>query len=273
MYLRVAVQTTPTLQDRGTVPASDLGCRCLARQQRLNGSMRRMAGLAKIRRPHLEHAFRSGAMRVMAVRAVVIDRFVAMHERPTLFHVAGVTGFNHAITLHELRTHRTMHIVAIGASHFSLNNRVVRRLVDLGTLFLVAGKAHLGLRAFIAHLILSAMHRMTRGTGYLTRVMRTANPVRTLRIFIMATEASSIALSDGSDGFLAEGAIRFHLAGLFHVTFAVAMTSHAKWCAAIGRRTMFGLADRQDLFVIAMAICAFFVGGKCGPPYASDEGT
>lgn len=165
-----------------------------------------------------------------------------------------------------------MHIVTIGASHFALNNRVVRRLVDLGPLFLVASKAHLGLGAFISHLILPTMHRVTGRTGHPGRIVRTANPVRTLRIFIVATETSGIALIDGRAGCFAEGAVRLHLAGMFHVLLAGAMTSHAKWRATIGRRTMFGLADRQDLFVITMAIRAFFFGSQCGAPYASDEG-
>jgi hypothetical protein len=40
-------------------------------------------------------------MWVVAVGAILINRLVAVHERAALFHVAGVAGLDHAITLHE----------------------------------------------------------------------------------------------------------------------------------------------------------------------------
>jgi len=116
-------------------------------------SMRRMALVAQERRPHLQHGFYRGAMRVMAVRAVFGDRLVGVHERPAFFHMAGVAGFVHAIALHEFRPDRTMWIMAIGARHLALGNRVMRRLVDLRTLYLVASEADLGLRGLGQYLV------------------------------------------------------------------------------------------------------------------------
>ena len=75
--------------------------------------MRCMARLAQERRPHLQHAFSGGAMRVMADRAVFTDRLVVMHERPALLHMAGVAGFIDAIAFHEFGTDRTVRIMAI----------------------------------------------------------------------------------------------------------------------------------------------------------------
>lgn len=102
MYLGVAVHAASTLGDGGTIPPTQtVGGRRLTGQRGLHWRMRRMARLAKERRPHLQHAFYGGAMRVMANRAVFTDRLVFMHERPALLHMAGVAGFIYAIALHE----------------------------------------------------------------------------------------------------------------------------------------------------------------------------
>lgn len=274
MYLRMAVHASSPLEDRGAIPAQDVGRRRLTGQQRLNGTMRRVACLAEVGRPSLQQAVRRGSMRVMADRAVLIDRFVTMHEWAAFLHVAGVTGFIHAILLHELRTHRTMYIVAIGASHLSLNNWMMRRLVDLATLLLVATKADFRLSAFIAHLILPTMHRVAGSTRHVGSIMRAAHPMRTLRIFIVTTQAGGGALDNRRKGLLVERAVGLNLAGIFHVAFTLAMASNASRRAAIGLRTMLGLADRQNLFVIVMAFRAFVLGRECrtAADHANDHG-
>ena len=93
--------------------------------------MRRMATLTQERRAHLQQAFSSRTVRVMAVGTIVIDRLVVMHEGAAFFHVAGVTGLIDAIALHEFRSNRTMRIMAIGTGHLAFRNRVMRRAIDL----------------------------------------------------------------------------------------------------------------------------------------------
>ena len=100
-------------------------------------------------------------MRVMADRAVLADRLVFLYERPALLHMAGVAGFIHAIALHEFWTDRAVRIMAIGTAHFSLGNRVMRRTANLRALLLVAGKANLGLCAFVAHLVVGSVDYVT----------------------------------------------------------------------------------------------------------------
>ena len=63
--------------------------------------MRRVAAITQEWRAHLQHAFSCCTMRVMAIGAVIIHGFVAVHKGPAFFHVAGVAGFIDAIALHE----------------------------------------------------------------------------------------------------------------------------------------------------------------------------
>jgi hypothetical protein len=120
-----------------------------------------MARLAQERRTHLQHAFRCGSMRVVTYRTIFTDGLVVMYERPAFLHMAGVAGFIHAIAFHEFGTHGAMRIMAIRTTHLSFGNRMMRSTVDLRTLFLVAGKANLGLGSFVAHVIVRIVDRVT----------------------------------------------------------------------------------------------------------------
>ena len=101
--------------------------------------MRCVAGVAEEWCPRLQEIFRCGAMGIVAVGAVLVHWLMAVHERPAFFHVAGVTGIDHGCALHQFRTNGAMRIVAIGTGHLAFDNRMMRRLVDLGALLFVTG--------------------------------------------------------------------------------------------------------------------------------------
>lgn len=151
-----------------------------------------MTRVTQERWPHFQHAFCRGSMRVMTVRAVVTYRLVVVHKRPAFLHMAAVAGIVDAIALHELGTGRAMRVVAIGAAHLALWNRMVRGPVDLCALLLMAGETHLGLSAFVAHLVVRVMDFVARGTGYITALVCTALPVRAACILAMAGEADFV---------------------------------------------------------------------------------
>ena len=133
-------------------------------------------------------------MRIVAVRAVVIDWLVVVHKRPAFLHVAGVAGVDHAIAFHQLGTGRSMHIVAIGTGHFAFHDWMMRGLVDLRALLLVAGEAELGLGALVAYYIFCRVYLVAVGARHVARLMGASLPVRALWILIMALEAGIIAL-------------------------------------------------------------------------------
>ena len=131
-------------------------------------------------------------MRVMADRAVFTDGLVVLHERPAFFHMAGVAGFIHAIAFHELWTDRAVRVMAIGTPHFSFGNRMMRRTADLRALLLVAGKAHAGLSALVANVVVSCVDYMAGGAGYVFSLVSAPLPVRTVCILAVAGKTSRI---------------------------------------------------------------------------------
>ena len=96
-----------------------------------------VATVAQEWRARFQQRFCGRAVRVVAVGAVFIHRLMVMHKRATLFHVAGVAGLNHTIALHEAGAGGTVHVVAIRAAHLAFEDRVVRGLAGLRTLFFV----------------------------------------------------------------------------------------------------------------------------------------
>ena len=83
-------------------------------------------------------------MAVVADGAVFRHWLVVMHKRTALFHVALVAGLVDAGLLQLLRI-VAMYVVAIRAAHLAFQYRVMRRPVELSTLFLVATEAQFGL--------------------------------------------------------------------------------------------------------------------------------
>ena len=67
--------------------------------------------------------------------------------------------------------------MAIGAAHFALRNRMMRRQVDLRALLLVAGKTNLGLGTLVPHLVVRGVDLVARGTCYVAALVCASLPV------------------------------------------------------------------------------------------------
>ena len=84
-----------------------------------------------------------------------------------------------------------MRVMAIGAGHLALGNRVMGRLVDFHAPVLVAGKANLGLGAFVANLVLCRVYLVAGGTDHIAALVRAAHPVRASGILLVACKAGA----------------------------------------------------------------------------------
>src|SRR6187551_1111802 len=97
-----------------------------------------VAILAQVRRMLVQDLVVRGAMRVVAARAVLLDRWVGEHERSALVGVAAqALVVDRCIAQHH-GADGAMRIVAIGALDLAFDDRVVRRLQGLRTDVLVA---------------------------------------------------------------------------------------------------------------------------------------
>jgi len=97
-----------------------------------------VAILAQVRRVLVQELVVRGAMRVVAARAVLLDRWVGEHERSALVGVAAqALVVDRCIAQHH-GADGAMRIVAIGALDLAFDDRVMRRLQGLRTDVLVA---------------------------------------------------------------------------------------------------------------------------------------
>lgn len=69
---------------------------------------------------------------------------------------------------------------------------MMRRQIDLRALFLVAGKANLGLGTFVSHLVVRGVDFVARGTCYVAALVCTTLPVRAVCILVVAGETGII---------------------------------------------------------------------------------
>ena len=128
--------------------------RALPAQELLGGTTRRetraavecgrviglaVALLAQERLPDLQHAGLVGAVRVMAIGAVFRYRLMFPQERTALVGVALIAGLIDRMFLQVGGRRRAMRVMAVGADHLALPDRVVRDLVAVRSLILVAG--------------------------------------------------------------------------------------------------------------------------------------
>ena len=104
-----------------------------------------MALLTQHGRARLEHSRHSTTVRVMTIGTIFRNGSMLVHEGTSFLGVTGVAGVIHAVFFCQLRTRRTMHVMAIRAGHLSLWNRVMRWPIDLVALLFVARETELGL--------------------------------------------------------------------------------------------------------------------------------
>lgn len=115
-----------------------------------------MAVLAKEGWARLQHSVDCRAVWVVTNAAVLGHRLVVMHEGSALLQVTGVAGFNHTGFDHLLRI-VAVGVVAVRTADFAFQYRVARGLADLHPLFLVAGKADLGLGQLVTYVVMAGV--------------------------------------------------------------------------------------------------------------------
>ena len=117
------------------------------------------------------------AVRRMAVQAAFADRKVLPQQRAALLRVAVVASLVDRNFLQQLRSRRAVRVVAVGANHLRLANRMVRELVAVGTLLGVAGEALLGLGGLDQDRVLADVDGMAAGAGHVVGGVLAALPV------------------------------------------------------------------------------------------------
>ena len=105
-----------------------------------------VAGIADARHARLEQLRIAGAVRFMAVRAVLHYRWVLPHKRTAAFGVAAETVFVGGALDELLGIGSAVGIVTTGAGDLAFAVRHVRRALQLSTAHLVALQAQLWLR-------------------------------------------------------------------------------------------------------------------------------
>jgi hypothetical protein len=266
---RMAVQTASSLGIQDTVLAASGGGGQIAVSRQLQhlAAMRGMALVAKHGRTHLEHRIGGGAVRVVAVRAVILHRRMVMHEGAALFHVAHVAGLIDAIALQLLGPGGAVRVVAIRTGHLAFRNGVVRRTVHLRTLLLVACVADVGLGASVASLVVTAvMDIVTTGAGHATVVVGAAFPEHAVATLVAG--GAGFILDIGRGGLLERpiGSRPQAIGTLLHVCDTLAVAVGATRRAAVRHGAVLGLADRQYPWALAehgrLGIIGVVVAGR-----------
>src|SRR5450759_218034 len=158
---------------------------------------RRMALLAEAGPRNLEHPFLVAAVRVVAGRAALDDRYMLPEERPALLSVATVAGFVHRAGEEHLVVRRAVGVMAARALHLPFTERHVREPRQLCLLLRVAVGTGLDHRLLfeVAALRRSAHHGVTVGTRDIARFVRAPFPERS-RCLLVAVEARRVALGN-----------------------------------------------------------------------------
>ena len=183
VHLGMAIQTGTSLRDVGgafaeAVRGRRLVAGYLAADNLWNeAAVRGMTLMTQERCTNLQHTFGNSAVRVMAVTAIFADGFVVMHERTAFFGMALVASINHCIALHQFWSDRAVRVMAIRAGNFTFQNRVMRRAVDLGALFFVAGEANFELCCFTKDFILGSVQCVAAGAADIAAFVGATSPM------------------------------------------------------------------------------------------------
>lgn len=244
----MAIQAASTLSNRIRRLAAGccrVGKGLPAKYLRNRGAMRSVALLAQERYAHLKHGIGSGAVRVVANRAIFGHRLVVMHERPALLHMAGVAGIVDAIALHHLWSDRTVRIMAIGTSHFPFGDGMAGGAVDLSALLFMAGETYFGLCLLVANLVVFNVNLVAGVARYVAALVGAAVPVRTIRVALVAIHAHLAAHLRGCHRMLFKFDIGLSVPALVFLAFAMAAGACRR--ARIGLGAVLGLPDRHHL--------------------------
>jgi len=125
-------------------------------------------------------------VRRMAVGAIFTHRLMFPQERAALLGMAVVANFRHAHFFEQLRSGGTVRIVAIRADHFTLANRVMRKLIAVRTLFGVTLEARVGLSLLGQHRIRGSVKGMAIHASDIVALVLASLPVHAQAVFVAA---------------------------------------------------------------------------------------
>ena len=154
--LSVAIQATTTLFNKriGFGRGSDTWC-----DARYTGcAVTTVALVTNQRWTGFEQVVGGGAVRHVAIGAIVVDGLVVMHKGAAFFGVTGIAGGCHAVFGQQLGAGCAVGVVAIRTGDLALRGGMMRLFVELCALFFVAGVANLGLSAFVSNFVMGRMH-------------------------------------------------------------------------------------------------------------------
>src|SRR5262249_48684137 len=205
-----------------------------------------VAVLADVGRLLLEQARVVRAVRVMAGKAVLLDRRMVPHERAALLGVAAGAELRDRFGVDHRFREGAVRVVAIGARELALDDRVVRRLEQLRADLLVAGRAGLVLQLALGGLIRRhrgiwllqrdggaraglAVQRVAVGAGHVLLAMSARAPEGEMAVALVARQADARFLVGGISVVVeAEDAADAAAAALLRVLQrALAVAAHA----------------------------------------------
>lgn len=147
-----------------------------------------MAALAKKRRPVVEELCVIASVRCMAGQAVLINRRMFPHERPSFFRMARITEFIHGVRLDHFCTEVAMRVMAARAKDLSLFEGMMRLPIRLPPNVLMTFKTE-GYLICLQKLRMSGMHRMAIVACNVPVLMFAHVPECDLFCFLMAGKA------------------------------------------------------------------------------------
>lgn len=196
-----------------------------------------MTLLADPWRSRLQQIRTDRSVRIVANRTIFLHRLVRANKRPALLHMTLVTGVIDIVANQLLRKDRAMHVVAVGASHLALAQRMVRRTIDLYALLLVATETQLALRPLVADTIMAGVDLVTTRAGNIARIMRTSLPMHAFAAFV-TRQAGLVALS-------------YRCQGVTKIMFNSLADRHSRLRIAVGDIGLGAIAIRSFLRMFA----------------------
>lgn len=201
---------------------------------------------------YFEQRWRSGAVRVVAKRAVLRDRLVVPQERAAVLHVACVASLVDAVFDHQLGAGGAMRVVAVCTNHFAFRYGVMTGLFKLGLLFFVTG--HAGVRHFLAcgGAVVGNVHLMAVSAVGVTTRVNAAVPVHQFAAFMAGHTGLVVGNRVVGSHFFAVGQIwqRADFTLLLQVLLAIAVAAHTGGCALVGLGAVLGAGDGQNRVVL-----------------------
>ena len=220
-----------------------------------------MTFLTQERRTRFQQWRDVGAVRCVAICAILGRRLVLPQERTAFLCMAGIAGLGHRRLLEHLGAGGTVRIVTVRTDDLARIDRMGRYLVGIGALILVTGKADLGLRLSVAHLVDRCMYLVAVVARDLVVLVLATVPVGAVGAFMaaQALAGANLVVRHRIGAFL-ENDIRrsapLDIGITLQMLFAFTVAGLAIRCAGITPDPMFGLVNGQDWRCLAFIVTA-----------------